>query len=88
MLRSFIVYFIFVAGLVLASPQNPFSEATQDQYFRFAWYRSSDFWLANLWLAMVRRFSIASFANSLGFASSNRNRLPSKWTGHQQHDHD
>jgi hypothetical protein len=36
MLRSFIVYFIFVAGLVLASPQNPFSEATQDQYFRFA----------------------------------------------------
>jgi hypothetical protein len=37
---------------------------------------------------MILRFSIASFANSLGFASSNRNRLPSKWTGHQQHDHD
>jgi len=36
MLRSFIVYFIFVAGLAMASPQNPFSEATQDQYFRFA----------------------------------------------------
>jgi hypothetical protein len=36
MLRSFIVYFIFVAGLALASPQNPFSEPTQDQYFRFA----------------------------------------------------
>ena len=36
MLRSFIVYFIFVAGLAIASPQNPFSEPTQDQYFRFA----------------------------------------------------
>jgi hypothetical protein len=36
MLRSFIVYFIFVAGLAMASPQNPFSEPTQDQYFRFA----------------------------------------------------
>src|SRR6266403_175033 len=36
MLRSFIVYFIFVAGLALASPQNPFSEPSQDQYFRFA----------------------------------------------------
>jgi hypothetical protein len=36
MLRSFIVYFIFVAGSALASPQNPFSEPTQDQYFRFA----------------------------------------------------
>ena len=36
LLRSFIVYFIFVAGLAIASPQNPFSEPTQDQYFRFA----------------------------------------------------
>ena len=35
MLRSFIVYFIFVAGLALASPQIR-SEPTQDQYFRFA----------------------------------------------------
>jgi hypothetical protein len=36
MLQSFIVYFIFVTGLALASPQNPSSESTQDQYFRFA----------------------------------------------------
>lgn len=36
MLRSFIVYLIFVAGLAIASPQNPFSEPTLDQYLRFA----------------------------------------------------
>src|SRR5260370_6908035 len=35
MLRSFIVYFIFVAGLAMASPHNPFSQPTQHQYFRF-----------------------------------------------------
>jgi hypothetical protein len=36
MLRSFIVYLIFVAGLAIASPQNPFSDPTLDQYLRFA----------------------------------------------------
>lgn len=36
MLRSFVVYLIFVAGLAIASPQNPFSDPTLDQYLRFA----------------------------------------------------
>src|SRR5258707_15184818 len=36
MLRSFIVYFTFVVGLALASPQNPFSEPPRDSPFRFA----------------------------------------------------
>ena len=84
MLRSFIVYFIFVAGLALASPQNPFSEPTRTSIFGLQrWYR-----FLGLSSITIHRFSIASFANSLGYASSNRNRPPSKRTGHQQHDHD
>jgi hypothetical protein len=36
MLRSFVVYLLFVAGLAVASPQNPFADPTPAQYLRFA----------------------------------------------------